>query len=106
YETSAQSAQPSAATQPVDVTIPGAHLNPATTYHYRLVAVNAGGTALGADATFTTPAASAAPAATTVAASEVEPTSARLNGTVNPEGQPTTYYFQYGTTGAYGAQTP
>jgi hypothetical protein len=35
----------------------------------------------------------------------VGPTSALVNGTVNPEGQATTYYFQYGTTTAYGLQS-
>jgi phosphodiesterase/alkaline phosphatase D-like protein len=29
-----------------------------------------------------------------------------LGGSVNPEGQPTTYVFQYGTSSAYGSQTP
>jgi hypothetical protein len=38
--------------QPVIVTIP--KLLPSTTYHYRLVAVNGGGTSYGADMTFTT----------------------------------------------------
>jgi len=31
--------------------------------------------------------------------------SATLNGTVNPNGQATTYYFEYGTTSGYGSQT-
>src|SRR5581483_815166 len=35
----------------------------------------------------------------------VTQTSATLNGTVNPKGQPTSYAFQYGTTRAYGTQT-
>jgi phosphodiesterase/alkaline phosphatase D-like protein len=29
-----------------------------------------------------------------------------LNGTVNPNSNPTNYYFEYGTSGAYGSQTP
>jgi hypothetical protein len=33
-------------------------------------------------------------------------TSATLTGTVNPEGQTTTYYFQYGTSTAYDKTTP
>ncbi len=40
-----------AAPQPVAVNLTG--LSPATTYHYRLVATNAGGTTYGADQTFT-----------------------------------------------------
>ncbi|MFL5821237.1 MAG: LamG-like jellyroll fold domain-containing protein, partial [Solirubrobacteraceae bacterium] len=31
---------------------------------------------------------------------------ARLTGTVNPHGQPTTYHFDYGETAAYGSATP
>ena len=34
------------------------------------------------------------------------PTSAVVNATVNPRGAATTYFFQYGTTRTYGAQTP
>jgi hypothetical protein len=36
----------------------------------------------------------------------VEPTSATLNATVDPEGAPTEYHFEYGTTTAYGQSTP
>jgi len=32
--------------------------------------------------------------------------SATLNGTVNPQGSPTTYHFEYGTSTAYGSATP
>jgi hypothetical protein len=45
------------------------------------------------------------PVAITGAASAVTKTSATLNGTVNPEGHTTTYYFQYGTTSSYGKTT-
>lgn len=72
------------------------------TYHFRLVATSSGGTALGADATFVT---AEAPTATTLAASSVGSTSARLNGKVDPNGRPTTYLFEYGTTTAYGTKT-
>jgi streptogramin lyase len=48
-----------------------------------------------------------APAATTGAASNVSAGTATLNGTVNPNGPPETYYyFEYGTTTAYGADAP
>jgi hypothetical protein len=50
-------------------------------------------------------AASAPPAASTAAATNVTNTSATLNGIVTPNQSPTTYFFQYGTTGApYGAE--
>jgi hypothetical protein len=45
------------------------------------------------------------PVVTTLAASSVTTTSATLNGTVNPNGLATTYYFQWGTTTAYGNNT-
>jgi hypothetical protein len=46
-------------------------------------------------------------APTTLAASNVTSTSAKLNGHVFPDASVTTYYyFQYGTTTAYGTQTP
>jgi streptogramin lyase len=41
----------------------------------------------------------------TEAASEVKGTTAKLNGTVNPEALETKYYFQYGTTISYGSST-
>jgi hypothetical protein len=58
-------------------------------------------------ATLAVPAAAhaAAPTVGTGAATQVTQTTANLRGTVNPQGQTTTYYFQYGTTKAYGAQT-
>jgi hypothetical protein len=43
------------------------------------------------------------PTATTGSASSVSGTGATLNGTVNPGGLVTTYYFQYGTTTSYGS---
>ncbi len=45
------------------------------------------------------------PTATTGGPSQVGSSSAVLNGTVNPQGETTTYYFQYGTTAAYGLQS-
>ena len=51
-------------------------------------------------------AAATKPGATTLAASKVTITTATLNGQVNPHGSPTVYYFQYGTTTAYGSRTP
>ena len=50
-------------------------------------------------------AAAAPPTATTGSASSISDTSATVSGTVNPNGQSTTYYFKYGTTTSYGTQT-
>jgi hypothetical protein len=51
-------------------------------------------------------ASAAAPTVTTGGAAQVTVTSATLTGTVNPRGLATSYYFQYGTTTAYGSRTP
>ena len=56
----------------------------------------------GASATITHP---GVPIVTTAGVAHVRGTSAQLEGTVNPNGAASTYYFQYGPTVAYGAQT-
>jgi len=48
----------------------------------------------------------AAPAATTGSTDAVGPNGATVHGTVAPNGQATTYHFDYGTTSAYGSSTP
>jgi len=45
------------------------------------------------------------PTATTGAATDVTATTATLTGTVNPNKEATTYWFEYGTSSGYGAQT-
>ena len=40
------------------------------------------------------------------AASSIDDTSVTLNGSVNPNGQATSGYFEYGTTTGYGSKTP
>jgi hypothetical protein len=76
-------------------------LQPATVYHYRLLAEseNAGKTekaaAASAEGTFTTGAAPAVQALTGPAGA-VGATSATVSGTVNPDGQPATYAFELG----------
>jgi hypothetical protein len=49
---------------------------------------------------------SSAPMANSAPATLVMPTTATLNGTVNPNGLTTDYHFEYGTTMAYGNSTP
>jgi len=46
------------------------------------------------------------PSVTTGTARAVERTTATVTGTVNPNGSATTYHFEYGTTTAYGLNTP
>jgi hypothetical protein len=47
----------------------------------------------------------AAPVVSTGGAAPTTPTTTVLHGTVNPEGHATTYFFQFGPTSIYGAQT-
>ncbi|MGH2854596.1 MAG: hypothetical protein ACRDLF_10470 [Solirubrobacteraceae bacterium] len=54
----------------------------------------------------TTPKAPKPPHTSTGIAVHAGESTVALNGTVNPHGQETTCYFQYGPTTAYGAQTP
>ncbi len=81
-----------------------------TTYHYRVVATSTDGTGVSADATLLTTGNSASPTGTLPAVSEtgavnISANGVQLNGAVNPEGPTTTWYFQYGLTTYYGAQT-
>ncbi len=91
-------------TSPVPVALEVSGLQPASTYHFRVVATNRDTTTYGADQTFATPA--VPPLASTGAAEFVNDTGALLNGTLNPENSETTYVFEYGTTTAYGATLP
>ena len=79
------------------------NLSPGTTYHYRLEATNASNTTYGSDQQFTTP---SPPTVTTGSASNVTSSGATVAGTVNPNGQATTYHFDYGTNTNYGSQAP
>jgi streptogramin lyase/phosphodiesterase/alkaline phosphatase D-like protein len=69
-------------------------LLPATTYHYRLVAVNSSGASYGKDMTFKT-ASAKAPSVITESPSGVSASQATFKGTVNPNGAATTYRFEY-----------
>jgi phosphodiesterase/alkaline phosphatase D-like protein len=76
-------------------------LLPNTAYHFRAVGQNSAGTTNGLDATFTT--GKEAPSALTNAASNIVPTAATLNGTVNAMNDSTAVTFEYGLTEAYGS---
>ncbi len=73
-----------------------------TTYHFRLVASNSGGTTIGSDKTFST---SLAPGVVTGAALNVSASTATIAGTVDPRGRSTSWWFQYGATASYGGKT-
>jgi hypothetical protein len=85
---------------PVSAALTG--LAQGTTYHYRVVATSSAGTSHGADGLFTT---LAAPGVVTAAASSVTVSAATLNGSVDPNGRATTWYFEYGTSTSYGSKT-
>lgn len=93
-----------AGTKNVAVHAPATPLIPGTRYHYRLVATNGSGESVGADHTFTT-AGHPPPAVATGPATQVTSTAATVTGIVNPNGEATTYEFQYGPTPLYGLQT-
>ena len=73
------------------------------TYHYRLVASNANGTAKGVDKTITP---HNVKNITTGLASEITADSALVSGTFEGNGEQTTYYFEYGRTTSYGRKVP
>jgi hypothetical protein len=85
---------------PVGVSANLTGLLPNTIYHFRVVAVSAGGRTNGADSTFMTPA--ALPTLATLSADSVTGTTAKLQGSVNPNNASTVVRFHYGTTAAYG----
>src|SRR5262245_23639100 len=49
--------------------------------------------------------AATAPTVSTSAATSVSSSAATLNGSINPNGSSTTWYFEYGTTTSYGTKT-
>jgi sugar lactone lactonase YvrE len=82
------------ADHPVETVLSG--LEPNTVYHYRLDAINSAGSNSGEDMTFRT----FGPADVETTGSLVRTTStALLEGRLNPQGKPTSYYFEYGTAG-------
>lgn len=93
-----------AGTTSVSVRQTAAGLTPGTTYHYRLVATNGSGTSAGADRTFRT-AGHQPPGVTTGPANQVNTNGATLTGSVNPSGQATTWWFEWGSSTSYGQQT-
>ncbi|MBO0746761.1 MAG: hypothetical protein J2O47_00335 [Acidimicrobiaceae bacterium] len=69
-------------------------LTPGNIYHYRLVADNGNGPVNGADRSF-----SLGPSVRGEQANTVSTSSAQLTAVVNPNGDPTTYHFEYGDQG-------
>ncbi len=84
--------------KPIPVAAPLSGLKLGVTYHFRLVAENSAGTTTGPDQSFTT----VPPALITSSAANVTATEATLNASINPLGNETTYYFQYGSESCAG----
>ncbi|MFH1230275.1 MAG: hypothetical protein V1709_02130 [Planctomycetota bacterium] len=88
---------PITGTSPIPVTATVSSLSISTTYNFRIVATNIGGTINGNNLIFTTGApVGSPPTCTTNDATNINTISARLNGTVNPNGLDTNAYFEYG----------
>jgi hypothetical protein len=79
-------------------------LQPFTTYYYRIDTQNQFGTTNGSILSFTTsgPAAESAPSVVTRNATRIATSSATLQGTVNPNGLETRYWFEYSTDSLLG----
>jgi len=81
-----------------------------TAYHYRLVAISPDGTTAGADATFATtgnpasPGGPLPPISRTLAVA-ITSGSVQLDGAINPPAKSTTWWFEYGPSGAYGSES-
>jgi trimeric autotransporter adhesin len=96
------SSLPGSGTSVVAVSAVLKSLSANTTYNFRIVGTNAGGTSKGSDETFKT--LPDAPTVVTVAATAVTQTSASLNATVNPNGGAVSdCKLEYGTSASYGS---
>ncbi len=102
YGSKTASASAGSGSSAISVSAELSGLKAGTTYHYRIVATNGAGTDRGSDAVFTT---LVPPDVATGTASSIGTSSATLNGTVDPNGRDTTYYFEYGSTTGYGTKT-
>ncbi|HUB75530.1 MAG TPA: hypothetical protein VL977_00670, partial [Solirubrobacteraceae bacterium] len=101
YGSATPSQDAGSGSSPVAVSATLSGLAAGTTYDYRLVAVSSQGPAYGQQASFTT---TAGPGASTGSAT-AESTTVTFSGVVTPGGLSTSYYFEYGTTSAYGERT-
>ncbi|MGH2854584.1 MAG: hypothetical protein ACRDLF_10410 [Solirubrobacteraceae bacterium] len=107
--TAACTPAPGSGSAPVPVSAEVSGLALGTTYHYRLVAAGPKATNPSMDRTFATD--PPVPGLQTEAASGVEQPApetiiATLNGTLEPAGADTHYYFEWGETEAYGSVSP
>lgn len=94
-------ASPGSGSSPVPVSAHLTNLTPQTTYYYRLVAGNSGGTGTSSGQEFFT-----GPRLSETSVVDVAGSSATLRAEVDANGGDTQYYFQYGPTLAYGSYAP
>ena len=91
--------------EPVAVSAHVGGLAASSTYHFRLVASNPGGTATGPDMSF--PTSVAPPVVVTGAAKQISQTAATITASVNPNGSEVTdCHFEYGVASVSEAQAP
>ena len=100
YGTTVPCNDPGFGSDPVTVSAEATPLLPDSTYHYRVTATNEGGTTVGPDQTLKTLIDKATAKTGGVSAQQ---TTATLEGTVNPGGNPLTEcVFEYGSDASYG----
>ena len=83
-----------------------ANLTPQTTYHFRLVATNADGVAMGSDRTLRTADAPRPPGVSGTRSQDVGPAGATLRSLIDLNDGATHFHFEYGPTTSYGSRTP
>jgi hypothetical protein len=88
----------------VSVKLGVSRLIPGTVYHFRLIAGNGLGQAMGTDHAFKTTG-NPPPDVATGQPIQLSPFSATVSGVVNPHGVATTWVVQYGLSNSYGMQT-
>jgi sugar lactone lactonase YvrE len=102
YGSSTPSAGAGAGEEKVSAALAG--LQAGSSYHYRLVVENENGTNVGIDREFAT--AAAVEALSTGPVQGLKPTEATLTGSLTPNGTDAHYYFEWGTSAAYGNTSP
>ncbi len=79
-------------------------LHARTNYLVRVTATSAGGTTSSSEESFTTPA--SPPTVRAIPGSDRTTSTVRVDGLVNPHGEDTYYYFEYGAGTGYGSRVP
>lgn len=95
--------QPLPFSEPTEVSAQLSGLTTLAVYHYRFVISNAQGDSFGTDQVVVPP---GVLDLSTDPATAITLTAAKLNGSLNPNGEPTTYHFEYGLDQSYGQSTP